>query len=126
MKRLRILVVDDCLELAGTLAQLLRRWGHEATVATDGRQALAAAAGIAYDAALLDLDLTGMDGFAIAEALRKQPAHEAMLLIAVTGRWEDEFRQRAATAGFDHYVTKPVPPRQLQVLLQLDTHAVPG
>src|SRR5947209_18160711 len=78
MKRLRILVVDDCLELARTLAQLLRRWGHEVTTATNGRQALEAAGAMPFDAALLDLDVMDMDGFEIAHALRKQQAGDAM------------------------------------------------
>src|SRR5262249_2360936 len=126
MKRLRILVVDDCVELARTLGQLLRRWGQEVTVATDGRQALEAASGLALDAALLDLDLTEMDGFEIAQALRQQPAGEKILLIAVTGRWEEEFRQRAARVGFDYFLTKPVPPRQLKALLHLDARPASG
>src|SRR5262249_28287318 len=108
------------------LAQLLRLWGQEVMVATDGRQALEAASGLTLDAALLDLDLTGMDGFEVAQALRQRPAGESILLIAVTGRWEDEFRQRAARVGFDFFLTKPVPPRELKALLRLDAQPTSG
>jgi CheY-like chemotaxis protein len=126
MRPLRVLVVDDCPELARNLAELLRRWGHHVVVAHDGARALAATESLLFDAVLLDLDLPGMDGFAVAEALRNNAEHQAVLLVAVTGHGEDECRQRATAAGFNHYLTKPVSLRRLQVLLQPGTETVPG
>ena len=126
MKRLRILVVDDCSELAHAWARVITRWGHEVTVATDGPTALRAATVAAFDAALLDIDLPGMDGFEIARALRRLPGYQAIFLIAVTGRWDEEDRRRAAAVGIQHYLTKPIPARELMVLLQPDAAVVAG
>jgi CheY-like chemotaxis protein len=121
MKRLRVLVVDDCSDLAQDWARLIKRWGHDVTVATEGLAALQAAASGTFDAAVLDIDLPGMNGFDLAEALRGQPGHEAILLIAATGRLDIEARQRAAAIGFQHYLTKPVAAGELMGVLQADT-----
>jgi CheY-like chemotaxis protein len=120
MKRLHILVVDDCQDLAHDWARLLERWGHEVTVATEGLAALRAAGDQAFDAALLDIDLPGMNGFDLAEALREQPGNEEILLIAATGRLDSEARQRAAAIGFHHYLTKPIAASELMGVLQAD------
>jgi DNA-binding response OmpR family regulator len=126
MKRLRILVVDDCRELAFAWGRLIKHWGHDATVATDAYAALKAAAEAPFETALLDLDLPGMDGFELAQVLQRQPGHENLVLIAVTGRPEEESRLHAAQIGFHHYLTKPVSGRELQVLLQQEVPAVVG
>lgn len=123
MDKLRILVADDSPELAWTLAQLLRAWGHDVAVATDGAQAVEVATVAPFDAAVLDLEMPGMDGFAVAESLRGQPAHGSIRLVAVTGHGEDEWRRRAVAAGFDHFLAKPVISSQLKALLQLDPRA---
>jgi len=125
-KRLRIIVVDDCAELAQTFAQLLTGWGHEVTVALDGPQALKAAAATSFDVALLDLELPGIDGFTVAESLRKASPRKPILLVAVTGRVEEAWRQRAAGVGFDHFLAKPVPASRLEALLTLDENAISG
>jgi CheY-like chemotaxis protein len=121
MKRLRVLVVDDCTDLAHDWARVIKRWGHDVTVATEGLAALRAAASGIFDAAVLDIDLPGMNGFDLAEALRQQPGHEAILLIAATGRLDIEARQRAAATGFQHYLTKPIAAGELMGVLQADT-----
>src|SRR5260370_652411 len=90
MKRLRVLVVDDCSELANAWARVITLWGHEVTVANDGPAALQAARAARFDAALLDIDLPGMDGFELARSLRRLPGHKGLDLIAVTGRWEED------------------------------------
>jgi len=119
MKKLRILVVDDCLDLAQTLARLLAEWGNEVTIAADGAQALEAASVAQFDVAVLDLELPGMDGFEIAEKLRRLPGRALIHLIAMTGRSEDEWQRRVKEASFDHFLVKPVPPRHLKDLFQL-------
>jgi CheY-like chemotaxis protein len=122
MKRLRILVVDDCPDVAHSWGRLLKRWGHEVAVATDGQEALQTAAESRFDVALLDLDVPGVDGFAIGDALRRHSESEPIVLIAATGRWEKEYRQRAAATGFHYYLTKPIAASEIKALLQLDTH----
>src|SRR5262249_28937601 len=117
MNTLRILVVDDCLDLAQTLAQLLTGWGHEVAVAADGPQALEAASIAQFDVAVLDLELPGMDGIELAERLRRQPGQASIRLVAMTGRNEDDWQRRVEEVGFDHYLIKPVPPSQLKALL---------
>ena len=76
-----------------------------------------------FDVALLDLDLPEMDGFAIGDALPRQSGHEAIILIAATGRWEKEYRQRALATGFHYFLTKPIATSEIKALLQRDTHA---
>ena len=119
MNKLRILVVDDCLDLARTLAQLLTEWGYEVTIAADGPQALEAASVAQFDVAVLDLELPTMDGVEIAEKLLRLPGRASTRLVAMTGRSEDEWKRRVKEAGFDHFLVKPVPPSHLKDLLQL-------
>jgi DNA-binding response OmpR family regulator len=126
MKRQRILVVEDCRELAFAWGRLIKQWGHDVSVVSDAFAAIRAAASAPFDAAILDLDLPVMDGFELAMRLLRQPGHECLLLIAVTGRPEEESRRYAAEIGFHHYLTKPVSGRELQVLLRPETPAVAG
>jgi len=105
-QRLRILVVDDNPDAAHTLAALLRMAGHEAHKAGSGAEALAMAAEQHPDAAVLDIGLQDMSGYALAGQLRAQPWGAGMTLVALTGR-EDELLGQARAAGFDHHLTKP-------------------
>src|SRR5277367_6383176 len=100
---LRVLIVDDDRDYADSSATLLEFWGHEAFVAYDGLAALELARTHRPDVALLDLAVNGMDGFTIAERLRRQPESLDVVLIAVTGRGELEARQRSAASGFLHH-----------------------
>jgi CheY-like chemotaxis protein len=118
MKRLRVLVVDDCPEMIRPLALLLDRWGHEVREASNGRRALELASEKPFDAVLLDIDMPGMDGFEVAAALRLQESHAAVLLIAATGHTEEAYRSKAAEVGFDHYWTKPISFHQLRAFFR--------
>jgi PAS domain S-box-containing protein len=113
----RILVVDDNLDAAQSLAILLRSWGHGVTVASDGPSALAAAAAHPPDIALLDIGLPGMDGYQIAEQLRKMQGLEKLVLIAITGYGQEQDRRLSQQAGFNHHLVKPVDLEALQSLL---------
>ncbi|MFD0667464.1 hybrid sensor histidine kinase/response regulator [Ramlibacter sp. MAHUQ-53] len=116
---LRILVVDDSEDAADSLALLLRLDGHAVVVARDGPQALAAVAREAPDVVLLDIGLPGMDGYAVARALRTQQAHgkRPPVLVALTGWGASEDRARAQASGFDHHLTKPADLEALRTLL---------
>jgi len=105
-ERLRILVVDDNPDAAHTLAALLRMAGHETHKAGSGSEALAIAAALQPDAAVLDIGMQDMSGYALAGKLRAQPWGARMTLVALTGR-DTEERGQAREAGFDHYLTKP-------------------
>jgi PAS domain S-box-containing protein len=104
---LRVLVVDDNEIAARTLADLLALLGHDVTLAPDGPAALAAFARAAPELVLIDIGLPGMDGYALAAALRVAGLAGAAL-VAVTGYGGDEDLRRSRAAGFDHHLVKPV------------------
>jgi PAS domain S-box-containing protein len=104
---LRVLVVDDNADATQALQYLLKQLGHDVTVAHDGPAALAAAASIGPDLVLLDIGLPGMDGYAVAAALR-EAGHDRAALVALTGYAQDEHHHRSSRAGFDRHLVKPV------------------
>ena len=112
----RILVVDDNVDSAETMAEILKLWGHEVQTAHDGAAALEAARAHRPDAVLLDVGLPVMDGYEIARRLRQEGL--AILLVAVTGFGTAEDRRRAEEAGFDTHLTKPVSPDALRRVLR--------
>jgi CheY-like chemotaxis protein len=99
--------------MANTLAKLLEQAGHTITMAHDGLAALAAARRSRPDAVVLDIGLPGLDGYRVAEALRREPAFANVRLVAVSGYGQAEDRSSAKAAGFDHHLVKPVDLRQL-------------
>ena len=113
----RVLVVDDNHDAATSLAELLSIRGYQARVAHDGPGALQAALEMQPDMILLDIGLPGMSGYDVARAVRRNPALEGTLLVALTGYGQDEDRQRAHQAGFDRHFTKPVNLDDLNKLL---------
>ena len=103
---LRILLVEDDATVAEVIASLLRARGHHVTHAAHGLAALAQTAAHVFDIALLDLDLPGLDGLALARQLRAQ-AFTAPL-VAVTARADADAEALARAAGFDGFLRKPV------------------
>jgi CheY-like chemotaxis protein len=110
---LRVLVVDDNIDAAKTLGQLLTFTGHEVSLAHDGPAALAAASTGALDLVLLDIGLPGMDGYAVAARLRAM-GHTDTALVALTGYGREDDIRRSRDAGFDHHVVKPIDFAQLR------------
>jgi CheY-like chemotaxis protein len=115
-KSFRVLVVDDSVDSADTLAELLKIWGHEVRVAHDGPGAVAAARDFRPDVVLLDIGLPGMDGFAVAQKL-KDEGIAVRMLVALTGYGEQHHRERSEKAGFHHHLVKPVDPDALKKLI---------
>lgn len=103
----RILVVDDHVDGAETLALMLRMFGHQTRTAYDGPAAIASAPSFVPNVIFLDIGLPGMSGYEVARELRRDPALTDTVLVALTG-WGSEHDKREATdAGFDYHLTKP-------------------
>jgi CheY-like chemotaxis protein len=115
-RRQRVLVVDDNVDAAEGLAMLLRLDHHEVTIAHDGAQALALAAGAAPTVVLLDIGLPGMDGYEVCRRLRAAGLTSTRIF-ALTGYSQDKDKQLALEAGFDEHMVKPVELEKLQRLL---------
>jgi CheY-like chemotaxis protein len=110
--RRRILVVDDNVDAAESLADLLRLLGHVAELAHDGPGALAALAASAPDVVLCDIGLPGMSGYEVARTARAR-GYGAVRLVALTGYAQPEDVRRAKDAGFDAHLAKPPDPDEL-------------
>jgi PAS domain S-box-containing protein len=104
----RILVVDDNEEAAQTLAEALRLKGYDPRVARESAGALAIAAEFMPDIAFLELGLPDIDGYELAELLRRIPGLSSIALIAVTASGQSADRERTRAAGFAHHLVKPV------------------
>ena len=113
----RILVVEDNPDGLESLLALLGLFGYDAAGAEDGASALATAARFGPELVLLDLGLPDMDGYDVARALRADARHAGVVLVALTGWGAERDRARTTQAGFDHHVTKPVDPDQLEAFL---------
>lgn len=106
--RRRILVVDDNVDAAETLAMVLESSEHEIRTAHAGGEALSTARIFDPDFVFLDIGLPDMDGYAVARQIRADPRLRRAVLIALTGWGSEDDRRRSAEAGFDVHLTKPV------------------
>jgi signal transduction histidine kinase/CheY-like chemotaxis protein len=113
----RILIVDDNVDHADSLATLLGMEGHEIYVEHNGITGLEAAERLRPEVVILDLGLPFVDGLDACRRIRKQRWGKRMLLIAVTGWGQEIDRRHSSEAGFDHHLVKPVDARTLQSLL---------
>jgi signal transduction histidine kinase/CheY-like chemotaxis protein len=113
----RILIVDDNVDAAESLAMLLRLLKQQVQVVHDGPAALAAAVSHQPEVILLDIGLPGMTGYEVAKRLRQQRDFQKTLLVAMTGYGHEEDKRRSQEAGFDRHLVKPVNLTDLQKLL---------
>src|SRR5262249_46201382 len=114
----RILVSEDNLDAADSMRELLNVAGHQAEMAHTGPAGLEAAWRFRPQVVLCDIGLPGMDGLAVARALRQEPELEGIYLIALTGYGQQEDQHQTRQAGFDVHLTKPVKFANLQTVLQ--------
>jgi len=114
--RRRILVVDDNVDAAQSLAMLLRLRGHEVQTAFGGPEALQKAQTDEPELVFLDIGMPVMDGYEVARGLRA-PLGSELTIIALTGWGTEQDRQRSREAGFDHHLTKPVDLAALEEVL---------
>ena len=103
-----VLIVDDNIDAATTLARILRLSGHVVEVVHDGAAALLAARRLRPSFIFLDIGLPGLDGFQVADSLKREPGMDRARIIAVTGSASEEDRRRLRDAGVDYYLVKPV------------------
>ena len=113
----RILIVDDYQTFAEGLARWLRSLGNEVEVAFNGLHAITAAEKFRPDIILLDIGLPDINGYEVAEKIRKKPWGQQTILIAVTGHGQEEDRRRIRTLGFYAHLLKPLVYRQVISLL---------
>jgi PAS domain S-box-containing protein len=112
----RVLVVDDNVDAAESLAEILRMFGHEVDVAYDGTTALAKLESRRPDVVLSDIGLPGMSGYELAKAIRAS-GRRGVQLIALSGYAQGDDVRRAKEAGFDAHVAKPPDLEELARLL---------
>jgi CheY-like chemotaxis protein len=110
-------VADDGIDAAQMLAMYLQDTGHDVLLEHESKRALQRVRSEAPDVCLLDIGLPDIDGNELARLLRLQPETENSILIAVTGYGQEQDKITALTAGFDHYLVKPVDVRKLADLL---------
>jgi PAS domain S-box-containing protein len=122
--RRTVLVVDDNRDAADTLAVVLRVLGHDVTVAADGQEALALAAGREdWDAFILDIGMPDMTGHELARRLRQAIGARPARFIALTGYGQAQDQAMSREAGFDHHLVKPADLADIQALLGRATPA---
>jgi PAS domain S-box-containing protein len=112
-----ILVVDDNQDAADSLSVLLSFLGADVRVAYDGQSALEALRTYHPSVVVLDLGMPGLDGYEVADRVRRDPDLRHLTLIALTGWGQEKDRRRAREAGFDHHLVKPVDLEVLKTLL---------
>lgn len=113
----RIVVVEDHVDTADLMIELLSEAGHDVVAAHTGRDGIEAARRTRAEIVLCDVGLPDIDGYEVARALRAEPATAGARLVALTGYDGDEERTRAREAGFDQHVVKPLDPLALERLV---------
>jgi CheY-like chemotaxis protein len=113
-----VLVVDDDVDSAETLAELLRVDNHDVRTVHSGVEALRAVEELTPDVVFLDIGLPGLDGYEVARRLGELPARPQILLVALTGYGRPADRERTAQAGFDVHILKPLDPDALGQLVK--------
>jgi CheY-like chemotaxis protein len=104
--RRAVVVVEDDADIRELLAELLREAGHDVTAAEDGPKGLEAILVRCPHVAFVDLGLPGFDGLELAR--RARSSGSTSRLVALTGYGQSEDKKRAADAGFDEHLTKPI------------------
>ncbi|HEY8507793.1 MAG TPA: response regulator, partial [Steroidobacteraceae bacterium] len=107
-RKRRILIADDNLDAAESLALLLNMQGHETRTAGDGFQAVQLAESFRPDIIFMDVGMPRLDGIEAARQIRQQPWGKSMLIVALTGWGQEADRHRTRDAGIDLHLVKPI------------------
>jgi len=114
----RVLVVDDNVDGADMLAELLGILGHEVATVHDGLSAVDRALTFVPDVVLLDLALPKLDGYSVFRRLRQEPSLERTVVIALSGFGHETEKRRVQEAGFRHHLVKPVEIDELKAIFE--------
>jgi CheY-like chemotaxis protein len=112
-----VLVVDDNVDAAVSLAKILRITGHDAKTAHNGLEALETAVAFNPEVVFLDIGLPDLDGHEVARRMRAETSLRNAMLVALTGWGSEDDKQRSREAGFDFHLTKPVEVTTIEKLL---------
>ncbi len=113
----RILIVDDNVDAATSLAEVLRIMGNETQTAFDGVEGVASAEVFKPDAILMDIGMPKMNGYDAARQIRDQSWGRGIVMVACTGWGQREDKRKAIDAGFDLHMTKPIDPTAVEKIL---------
>lgn len=113
---LRVLFVEDNIDIAELSEQLLAEWGHQVMTAGNGADALAKLTAFSPDIVFIDIGLPGMNGYEVARRIRAT-LPPSVTLVALSGYGQEEHRKRADEVGFNRYLVKPVRDDQLAAVL---------
>jgi CheY-like chemotaxis protein len=113
-----VLIIEDNQDAADSLAEALQLLGHRVTTAYDGPSGLTKVHEFQPEVILCDIGLpAGMDGYAVAQSLRADPATRSAYLVALTGYAQPADQQRALAAGFDAHLAKPPDMKAIEAVL---------
>lgn len=113
----KIVIADDNRDAADSLKLLLELSGYDTFVAYNGQQAVDLGSAERPSAFILDVGMPDMTGYEVARRIRQQAWGRNALLVAVTGWGQEDDKERAKAAGFDHHFTKPVTPEAVEEVL---------
>jgi two-component system cell cycle response regulator len=106
----RVLVIEDNEDNLMLVDLLLRAHGYTSLLARDGAEGVRVARRERPDLVLLDIRMPGMDGYAVADALTRDPTLTTTRIVALTASAMAGERERITAAGFDGYIQKPIDP----------------
>jgi CheY-like chemotaxis protein len=112
-----VLVVDDVPDVTEMIGLFLKHAGYEVALADSAPAALRLANEKAFDLIISDIGMPEMNGYELAETLRRRSEYQVTPIIAVTGYSEYDDRGRALRAGFNAHLTKPIDPSELLLLM---------
>lgn len=116
-RKRRVLVVDDNIDTAHTIAMLLEAQGNEVTVEVHPYAAITRAQRESFDVCLLDIGLPDMDGYELVQRLQAMNKAQKVVAVAITGYGQERDKQRSAAAGFNYHLVKPINVRHLTDIL---------
>jgi CheY-like chemotaxis protein len=114
---LKVVIADDNIDAAESLATVLQLGGHKTVIAYDGYDALKQILESRPEVAFLDIGMPGLTGYEVAKMIRNTPGLESAVLVALTGWGAGHDQAKAKEAGFDHHLTKPADIAAINTLL---------